>query len=224
VSWRPPQRLIYPYAFSGTFPAESAPRARPSSDRRAGEVVLSPREDELLRLLGRARAGEARALDELIARVQPFMAALVRGACPDRVEAEDVLQESLLELCRSLPDLKEDRALLPWLRQIVQHKAADRGRRRAVRREVSLESAADRHAGEAPEFAALEGAERRRAILAALAALPEEDREMLGLRHEAGLSLEEIALATGLTPRAVESRLFRARRSLRARLSGGAGR
>jgi RNA polymerase sigma factor (sigma-70 family) len=149
---------------------------------------------------------------------------MARGACPDRAEAEDVLQESLLELCRSISTLREDLALLAWLRQIVQHKAADRGRRRAVRRVVPLESAADRPAVAIHESTNLEGAERRRELLAALAALPEEDRELLGLRHEAGLSLEEIARATGQTPRAVESRLFRARRALRARLSGGTGR
>jgi RNA polymerase sigma factor (sigma-70 family) len=159
-----------------------------------------------------------------VAAVEPFAAAVARGACPDRAEAEDALQESLLELCRSLPSLADDRALLPWLRQIVQHRAADRGRRRAVRREVALESAADRPAGAEPGGAELEGAERRRELLAALAALPAEDRELLALRHEAGLSLEEVAAATGQSPRAVESRLFRARRALRERLSGGTGR
>lgn len=214
------KRFSILHGFPGIFPAECAPLARPSSGGRAGEVALSPREDELLPLLGRARSGQTGALEELVSQVQPLMAALARACLPDRAEAEDVLQESLLELYRTLGSLKDDRALLPWLRQLVRHNAADRGRRRAVRREVPLEAAADRPAPPEAETAAPERSERRRLLLAALAALAEEDRELLGLRHEAGLSLEAIARATGQTPRAVESRLFRARRALRASLAG----
>ncbi len=177
---------------------------------------------ELAGLLVRARRGEPGALDELVARARPAAAAWARSACPNRSEAEDVLQESLLELCRSLSRLKDEKAFLSWLRRVVRNNAADRGRRRGVRREVPLEAAADR--GTPPAAGAgMETAERRRELFAALAELGDEEREMLTLRHEAGLSLEEIAKATGQSFRAVESRLFRARRALRARLKGSMG-
>ena len=172
-------------------------------------------------MASRARSGDGRAVGELVEQVMGCLSALARAACPNHAEAEDVLQESLLELTASIASLKDDQALLPWLRRIVRNNAADRGRRRNVRREVSLEAAA---ALPAPAGdGALSVAERHRELLAALQSLPGEDRELLALRHEAGLSLEEIAAAVGQTPRAVESRLFRARRALRARLGERAG-
>lgn len=184
-------------------------------------MALKSERGELFRLLGRARRGEPGALDELIGQVRPLVSAWARAACPQRSEAEDVLQESLLELYRSISRLREEKAFLPWLRRLVRNNAADRGRRRATRREVPLEEAARQvlpgAVGSGPE-----GRERRRLLLAAMAELGEEEREMLTLRHEAGLSLAEIAAATGQSPRAVESRLFRARRALRGKLSGRA--
>ena len=180
---------------------------------------MSPAGEELVRLLVRARRAEPGALEELVRRARPAAAAWARAACADRNEAEDVLQESLLELCRSLSRLKDEKAFLPWLRRLVRNNAADHGRRRGVRREVPLEAAAGR--GTPSESGkGMEAAERRRELFAALAGLEEEEREMLTLRHEAGMSLEEISAATGQSLRAVESRLFRARRALRARLKG----
>jgi RNA polymerase sigma-70 factor (ECF subfamily) len=174
-------------------------------------------------LASRARSGDGRAVGELVEQVMGCLSALTRAACPNHTEAEDVLQESLLELTGSIASLKDDQALLPWLRRIVRNNAADRGRRRNVRREVSLEAAAALPAPAPEGDGALSVAERHRELLAALQSLPGEDRELLALRHEAGLSLEEIAAAVGQTPRAVESRLFRARRALRARLGERAG-
>jgi RNA polymerase sigma-70 factor (ECF subfamily) len=175
---------------------------------------------ELLRLLKRARREEAGAIEALVKLVQPVAAAWARAACPNREEAEDVLQESLLELHRSVAGLREEGAFLPWLRRVVHNNAVDRGRRRTARREVSLAAAPERSAVENTGDA-IEAGERHRQLLAALAELGPEDREMLTLRHEAGLTLADIAEVTGHSPRAVESRLFRARRALRARLGRG---
>ena len=107
------------HAFFGIFPAESGLPGRPHYGPEAGEVGLSPREDELLRLVGRAGRGEGEALEELARQVRPLMSAWARAACPERSEAEDVLQESILEFHRSLAGLRDGRALLPWLRRLV---------------------------------------------------------------------------------------------------------
>ena len=208
--------LVPPCLFR-IFPAASAPLARHYHGPRTGEAELSDNQD-LLRLAGRARTGERKALESLLERVRPYLSALARAACSRRDGAEDVLQESLLEVYRSITKLREDKALLPWLRAVVRNNAADRGRRRAGRRELPLEAAPGATDDSAPG-GRIEAAERRGALLEALDRLGEEEREMLILRHEAGLSLEEIARATGHSPRAVESRLFRARRALRAALS-----
>lgn len=187
-----------------------------------GRQGLKPNAGELLRLVERARAGDRAALERLTEAILPYASALARAHCGGRLEAEDVLQESLLELCRSLESLADPRDFLPWLRALVRNNAADRGRRRASHREVPLPPGVDRPAPPERngEDSGTEAAEVRAQILAELARLEAPDRELLGLRHEAGLSMEEIARVTGMSVRAVESRLFRARRVLRQRLFG----
>lgn len=170
--------------------------------------------------MDRARQGERSAAEALIGAAMPYAAACARAACAGRDGAEDVLQESLLEVHCSVNRLESPEAFLPWLRAVVRHNAADHARRRAAHREVALEEAAGPAApvDSSEAGAPLEAAERRRAVLAEFARLPEAEREMLALRHEAGLTLDGIARATGQSVRAVESRLFRARRELRRRL------
>lgn len=168
----------------------------------------------LARLVRDARGGKPAELFEALA---PVAAAWARASCRTHGEAEDVLQESLLELYRSIDRLNNDGAVLSWLRRAIRNNAADRARRRAVRREVGIEAAPE-HGVECSPADGLDSSDHRRALLAALADLDDGEREMLTLRHDAGLSLAEIAEATGQSVRAVESRLFRARRALRARL------
>jgi RNA polymerase sigma factor (sigma-70 family) len=170
--------------------------------------------DGLLAVVDAARAGDRPALEALLARISEVASALARASCPDRAEAEDILQESLLDVCTSISRLADGRSFWPWFRRIVRHNATDRGRRRAVRREVPIEGAATARA----ERPAADSAEFQRELLAALNDLAEDLREMLTLRHEAGLSLDEIAALTGCSVRAVESRLYRARQALRRKV------
>lgn len=186
----------------------------------AGEVSLKVANDELLRLVERARSGDRAAVEALVEAVAPCVSALARGCCRGRQDAEDVRQESLMELCRSIGRLAQPGAFLPWLRRLVRNNAADLSRRRSSRREVALEP--DREALRPTAAPRLEAAERRRAVLDAVGRLDGLDREMLALRHEAGMSLEAIAAVTGHSVRAVESRMFRARRDLRRLLGGEA--
>ena len=61
----------------------------------------------------------------------------------------------------------------------------------------------------------MEQEERRQALYRALASLPELDRQIVNRRYFRGEAVAEIAASTGLTGRAVENRLWRARTALR---------
>ena len=65
-----------------------------------------------------------------------------------------------------------------------------------------------------------EGRERNRELLAAVNAMEEEDREVIGLRYFLELSVRETAIALGVPEGTVKSRLSRALGRLRRRLDG----
>ena len=106
----------------------------------------------------------------------------------------------------------------PWLLQIVANEARNR-RRSAGRRANLWQRAADEEvsgdAAPSPETVVVAD-ERRERLLAAVAALREEDRLVLGCRYLAGLSEQETGAALGLRPGTVKSRTARALERLRA--------
>jgi RNA polymerase sigma-70 factor (ECF subfamily) len=69
-------------------------------------------------------------------------------------------------------------------------------------------------------YSELRNSERGRAISRAIAELPPEFRELISLRHFAGLSYEEIASVKNMPLGTVKNKLFRARAVLKDRLAG----
>ncbi|GAA1918227.1 SigE family RNA polymerase sigma factor [Nocardioides marmoribigeumensis] len=130
--------------------------------------------------------------------------------------AEEVVQDSFVALHSRWPHLREPGQALPYLRRSVVNGARSVLRHRGVRERhlESLRSSYDegREPG-ADEAAVL--AERRRAVLAALQALPERQREVVVLRYWADLDEASIAAALGITRGAVKSHAHRAVRRLR---------
>src|SRR5262249_37440030 len=153
-----------------------------------------------------------------------------------RLDPSDVVQESLADAARRLPDYLRDRPLpfLAWLRRLAAdrlgalHRRHVRAGRRSVGREQTVlpDHAADARAerlfarGSAPGDR-LRRRERREQLRQALARLKEADREVLVLRHLEQLSAREIAQVLGLTEGAVHVRHVRALQRLRELLGLG---
>jgi RNA polymerase sigma factor (sigma-70 family) len=117
--------------------------------------------------------------------------------------------------------LPRRRAFRPWLLQIVVNEARNRRRSAGRREQLALRAADEPSSGGAapsPE-AELLAHERRSRLLAALAALREDDRDVVVCRHLLGLSGEETAQALALPVGTVKSRLSRALVRLRATLA-----
>ncbi len=129
-------------------------------------------------------------------------------------DANDAAAEVFLVAWRRIADAPIGDGELPWLygigRNIVSN--AQRSARRSGRLRVKLAGVApEREPG--PELQVVRSAEEREA-LDALARLRPEDQEILRLRTWEELPNEQIASTLGLSVRAVESRLTRARRKL----------
>jgi RNA polymerase sigma-70 factor (ECF subfamily) len=128
-------------------------------------------------------------------------------------DAEDALQEAFLGLLRPGCAFDAARAAVrTYLFGAVRNQCLKRLRRREDA------GAADAPDGRTPETEVLRG-ELADAVAAAVAALPETQREVLILAHYEQLSLAEIAAITELEVGAVKSRLQRARATLRETLA-----
>ena len=167
-------------------------------------------------LVERARRGDAGAYDEIVQRYTEVAfrtAYLVTGSAAD---AEDAVQDAFVKAHLALGRFRAGASFRPWLLRIVGNEA--RNRRRATGRRATLEVRAARleAAGAAadPERAA-EAAADRRALLAALQALPDEQRLVVTCRYLLELSSEETSAALAIPEGTVKSRLARALGRLR---------
>lgn len=130
---------------------------------------------------------------------------------PDRQAADDVTQEVFVAAIEHWNSFRGDGPVLSWLRGIARHKVADRLRRNR-RREVSADQLA------LSQLVARGNAEpeQRVTLLArALAALSDEQIELLEQKYLDGWSVLVIAAHCGRTEKAVESALTRARAALK---------
>ena len=197
---------------------------------RSLEVLPKRMVSEDRELIRRVLSGDPGAFDGLVRKYNRMAGAIAYAVVGDFSAAEDVVQESLVQAYRSLGTLREVDKFRVWLSGIVRSRAIDWRRRQQARPTVSLDQAFGGGAvGEGqPMFKSglsSRGAEelylqeeQRQKILDAVRELGDEDRLVLTLKHMEGLSYREIAEVTGSTVGAVESRLFRARQALRARL------
>jgi len=143
----------------------------------------------------------------------PLQAYARRRTAP--ADADDLVAEVLTVAWRRLDDIPAG-AELPWLYGVARRVLANQ--RRAAGRRSRL---ADRLAG-AAERAPAGGPDRYDEVLAALARLRSDDREVLRLAAWEGLGPADLAIVLGCSTNAAALRLSRARRRLRAQLTGTA--
>ena len=176
-------------------------------------------DEALLVLYANGDPGAARELSRrLVPRTLGYAARLLGG---DRAGAEDVVQEAMLRLWRVAPDWRSGEArVATWLYRVVTNLCTDRRRARARRGDGMLEDAAEVADGSPGAEARLITADRVAALEAALAQLPDRQRQAVVLRHIEGLSNPEIAVVLDLGVEAVESLTARGKRALAAILSG----
>ena len=170
----------------------------------------------------RARQGDTGAFAALVQRHRA-VALRVAHAVGGR-EAEDVVQEAFVKAYRNLHRFRDGAPFRPWMLRIVANEASNA--RRSAGRRASLALRVSASTGAAAEGMSAEDAvvasERREALAAALASLPEHDRMVLTYRWFAELSEAEMATALGCRPGTVKSRLSRAHGRLRDALAEGA--
>lgn len=175
-------------------------------------------------LVQRALAGDDRAFTLIMRRYKEALYRLALRYTNNADDAYDIVQQSFLAAWKALARFDQAKSLGAWLRTITLNKCRDHQRRKSVRLWLTLSPVGfDGREIEAP--AAEPDAEQvvsdrldLDAAKAAIAALPDALRAPLLLVALEGLTMNEAAQVLGLTAKAVENRLYRARARLRSQL------
>ncbi len=177
-------------------------------------------------LVRRTCRGESDAFALLVSRHQDYVYNAVVHLVGQGWDAEDLAQEVFLKAYRSIGGFRRKARFSTWLYGIMLNCVRSHWRRQGRRpRVVSLNPgvADDGPAPDppSPQDGPLDQAvrsERVSFVRCCIAKLPEELREVIVLRDLEGLSYKELARSLSLPLGTVKSRLFRARRALRARI------
>jgi RNA polymerase sigma-70 factor (ECF subfamily) len=183
-------------------------------------------------LMARMATGDEEAFRQLIERHQDrvygTVARMMGGAGP---EAEEAAQDIFLRVWRSAGQYRGDSRFTTWLMTLVRNlvftRVGQRLRRRAIDGQESVDPEGDerlmenqpaqpgRGPAESMAFKELE-----MAVEEACAELPENQRLVIHLRQYEGMDLGQIGEVTGMSLTAVKALMFRARESLKKKLSG----
>jgi RNA polymerase sigma-70 factor (ECF subfamily) len=166
--------------------------------------------------------GDPHAALALTRRVTPrVMAYASRLLSGDRAEAEDVAQETMLRLWRVAPQWRQgETKVTTWAYRVATNLCIDRQRARVRKRQMALDDAPEVADGAPGAEGRLQEAGRMAALEAAMAELPDRQRQAVVLRHLEGMTNPEIAAIMEIGVEAVESLTARGKRSLSALLAG----
>lgn len=172
-------------------------------------------------LIDRCLRQEAAAWEEIVVRFRRKVFHIAYKFTGRHAEAEDLTQEILLKLFRSLSKFNRDADFSTWLGSVARHYCIDHYRASKREREVLVEDllAFDRAASSSgnPQRA-LEERDLRGLVRRGLDQLPLKLREAVVLRDLQGLSYQEMADRLGLPEGTVKSRINRGREELVRRL------
>jgi RNA polymerase sigma-70 factor (ECF subfamily) len=161
-------------------------------------------------LAERIAAGDQAALRRLYDRLSGRTHALALRILRSRGEAEDVVQDTFVEVWKRADRFEPARgSLATWVTTIAHRRAIDRLRRQRVRPSVGAtpEQADDAPAASATPAESMEQRQVRDRLRTALDALPQEQREPIELMYFAGLSQSEAAAHLGHALGTLKSRV-----------------
>jgi RNA polymerase sigma-70 factor, ECF subfamily len=197
------------------------PLAQRAETRRRKTTIMAATDADLVR---GSLDGSERAFREIVSRYERPVRGLITRMIGDPSRAEELAQDTFVKAFQHLDSYDPERKFSTWLLAIAHHAAIDELRRGHLHAEP-LDQGLPRHRQiadtreESPARLAERG-ELREMLAAAIRNLRPEYAELVSLRYERELTLDEVAEVTGLPEGTVKSSLHRARVELAALLRG----
>ncbi len=185
-------------------------RAAAKPDRVAGAGVG---EGELAEAMAAYQGGNMEAFATIYSALGGGLRGYLGVLARDRVLADDLLQETFLQLHRVRHTYQPPRPVKPWVYAIARNVFLMQ--RRAAARRGRHEVVADQELPEVPVAPEIDALGDRDAVRAALARLDQARREPLVLHHIVGLSFKEVGAVLGISEGAAKVRAHRAIAELR---------
>ena len=175
----------------------------------------------------RLRDGDDLALNELMTRWQQPLVNYLTRFCGNEATALDLAQDTFVRVYEARSRYDTRGKFATWLYTIAGNLARNSHRWQQRHPTVSLDAPTDENGGtlsthlpdaaSAPDASA-EQSERAAAVRSAISELPEDQRTIVLLSEYENLSHADIATVLGCTAKAVETRLYRVRQTLREKL------
>ncbi|HZS24000.1 MAG TPA: sigma-70 family RNA polymerase sigma factor [Gaiellaceae bacterium] len=166
-------------------------------------------------LVQRAKDGDGRALDALLARYRPRAERLARHMLRDPDDASDATQEAFAKVCVRLQQFRGGAQFSTWLHRLVVNTCLDAVERRRTRMHEPL---GDQLASDDDPARTARNSELRRELCDALAGVSPAQAQVVLLKDALGYSFEEIAEASGMPVGTAKCHAHRGRARLSERL------
>jgi RNA polymerase sigma-70 factor, ECF subfamily len=166
-------------------------------------------------LMQAVAGGDLDAFNEIVLRYQSLAWNTAYRFLGDAMEAEDVAQESFLNILKTAPRYRPTATFRTFIYRILANLCIDRTRKKHPVYTDNLSEVSDLSSSPMKD---LIEKERQYQIRKALDSLPPKQKAAMILRHYDGLSYAEIAQILGVTPKAVERLIVHGRTSLQASL------
>jgi RNA polymerase sigma factor (sigma-70 family) len=168
----------------------------------------------------------ARRFDALLRPYLDDMYRLACRLCGDEHDADDLVQDLAIRLYPRIDELEKIECLRPWLARVLHNLYIDSLRNRQRRPHGYIDGNSDRHLAELRDHAdgpegSFEQEDLQRDLAASIATLSEEHRYVVIMHDMEGYTLNELTGILDVPLGTLKSRLHRARRMLRERLTKG---
>lgn len=170
-------------------------------------------DEDLREAMGRYQQGELAAFERMYALLAPRLRQYLASLTLNASTAEDLLQETFLQIHRARHTYRPPHPVAPWAFAIARN--VYRMDRRSAGRRSRHETLAPESVPDLPVPAEADGLANRLAVRRALLQVPEDGREPLLLHHVWGLSFGEIGAVLGIRGGAAKLRAHRAMTTLR---------
>lgn len=178
-------------------------------------------------LIVKSKKGDIDAFEELIKSYEKKAYNIAYRIMNNEEDAEDMTQEALVKIYKSIKNFREESTFSTWLYRIVTNVCLDELRKRKKSETIPLEINTEGDKGtirfeigadkETPEDL-YELAELRQMILNKINSLKDDYRTVIILRDMQGFSYEEISIILGCSLGTIKSRINRARKALKDKL------